>query len=191
MGMGMDKLWSGEGKSSWVVKWWRGNCCCCCPLPSVVVKWWIEVLVVVRGSRGRCHSLLWGDEGKKKESTESLLWYIPYISLFLVMMPPAWAIYACATKRALTAVLGFADKYNPISRNAFIRVTPWVKWSHAFHDRVFGRLPTAPVKWFSKHYEHWFVVIKYNEPSFIKKSIKTKELKTETRNDPLTTHTRT
>ena len=35
------------------------------------------------------------------------------------------------------------------------------------------------------------VVIKYNEPSFIKKSIKTKELKTETRNDPLTTHTRT
>ena len=38
---------------------------------------------------------------------------------------------------------------------------------------------------------HRIVVIKYNEPSFVKKSIKTKELKTETRNDPLTTHTRT
>ena len=37
----------------------------------------------------------------------------------------------------------------------------------------------------------WLVVIKYNEPSFIKKSIKTKELKTETRDNPPTTHTRT
>ena len=34
-------------------------------------------------------------------------------------------------------------------------------------------------------------MIKYNELSLIKKSIKTKELKTETTNDPLTTHIRT
>ena len=80
MGKGMDKLWSGEGKLSWVMKWWRGivmkgscheswsgeggNCCCCCPLPSVNVKWWMEVIVVIRGSHGHCHLLLWGDEGR-------------------------------------------------------------------------------------------------------------------------------
>ena len=90
----------------------------------------------------------------------------------------------------LTPVSGQTSVMASLDTNALIAARQGAAWKISGWPENITIHHTKGCACCHKYINHLLsVVIKYNEPSFIKKSIKTKELKTETRNDPLTTHT--